>query len=244
MALHGELAIVVTPQEIQSYSVVRHGDDLIHVQLLRIYELDHPVGFAQCVFRSCSPSDTSPTLFASICGSDGIFVYTSSIDRLRALEGADDLTLSWALPGGTKQGRVSPRRDDDLYLPSFGKYCPTLSWLIGPFQPGKHIAFATLPALLTDSDPSENDISVLPEFRLEHPDLPALYAQGVYDYDEGLGLAVFGNAFGELAVFNLSGIDLDTAENSFGIINSLASVTVDDELLSQVRLSAAQGSPR
>lgn len=38
---------------------------------------------------------------------------------------------------------------------------------------------------------------IQPSLKFTHPDLPALYAMGVRDYDPGLGLAIFGNYFGE-----------------------------------------------
>lgn len=38
--------------------------------------------------------------------------------------------------------------------------------------------------------------------------MPALYGMGVFDYVGALGLAVFGNVFGELAVFDLSGTNV------------------------------------
>lgn len=41
-----------------------------------------------------------------------------------------------------------------------------------------------------------------PPLKFTHLDLPALYAMGVRDYDPGLGLAIFGNYFGELTIYN------------------------------------------
>lgn len=48
--------------------------------------------------------------------------------------------------------------------------------------------------------------------------LPAQYFLGVHDFDESRGIAVVGNAFGELAIFdfsNASGNDVRTLESCF-----------------------------
>ena len=45
--------------------------------------------------------------------------------------------------------------------------------------------------------------------------MPALYARGVYDYDETLGLVVFGNTFGELCMFNIANTDIAQLESCF-----------------------------
>lgn len=51
-------------------------------------------------------------------------------------------------------------------------------------------------------------------FELSEPELPALYAGPVRDYDGGLGLLVVGNKMGELALYSLSGASLDALQDS------------------------------
>ena len=46
-------------------------------------------------------------------------------------------------------------------------------------------------------------------------EMPALYAMSVRDHDETRGLIVFGNAFGELAVYDFSGSDPDALAECF-----------------------------
>ncbi|KAI0682441.1 hypothetical protein BC835DRAFT_883378 [Cytidiella melzeri] len=43
--------------------------------------------------------------------------------------------------------------------------------------------------------------------------MPALYAESVRDYDDGIGLLVIGNVMGELALYSLSGTDFSTTEH-------------------------------
>lgn len=82
----------------------------------------------------------------------------------------------------------------------------------------KSFAFATLLEGLPASPPSDGHSPIEPTYILEHPDLPALYAACVYDYDDALGVAAFGNAYGELAVLNLGASDITLLSTSFELL--------------------------
>ena len=46
-----------------------------------------------------------------------------------------------------------------------------------------------------------------------------MYMVGVYDYDEGLGIGIFGNAFGELALTSLVSSGFEELQMSFSPIS-------------------------
>lgn len=88
----------------------------------------------------------------------------------------------------------------------FSRDCEFLSWT--------EVCDEVLPPIMNFSTMhcgSQNQVV----FKLDHPDMPALYGMGVFDYDAALGLAVFGNMFGELAVFDLSGTNVKGVTQCF-----------------------------
>ena len=102
------------------------------------------------------------------------------------------------------------------YLPKLSADCRTVSWLCGPpFLDGEQVTFATLAdglpgtsAPQTHTRKTSWNTTFALQYTVRHPHLPAMYAQGVYDYDASLGVGIFGNAYGELALCNISGVDL------------------------------------
>ena len=85
------------------------------------------------------------------------------------------------------------------------------------------------------------DDDLLPEERkveartFSGPDVPALYAMAVRDFDETRGLTVFGNAFGELALYDFSGSNHESISQCFAQIHFSDATNADRELLPLVR---------
>ena len=133
---------------------------------------------------------------------EAMSVYAIEEDDLRQpRDGFDfDVTSVWSTP---------PTELHQPYNPHFGSQASTLSWLDTPMRCSRHVQFVTLAAPLANkrSRTTSAESAEPAVFHLDHPELPAMYAAGVYDYDEGLGIGVFGNAYGELVLFNLTGID-------------------------------------
>ena len=78
----------------------------------------------------------------------------------------------------------------------------TISWLYGShvrWEFPVKFAIARLPVHPGGSS------TAISEWHDTH--MPALHAQAVYDYDDARGLVVFGNAFGELSLYDFSGSD-------------------------------------
>ncbi|KAI0689305.1 hypothetical protein BC835DRAFT_1369615 [Cytidiella melzeri] len=101
--------------------------------------------------------------------------------------------------------------------PLFGSTPATVSclegiWMgrgMGPMQFNVYANTGRTPTA-TGSN-SRLDIS-RPYFSLSELEMPALYAESVRDYDDGLGLLVVGNVMGELALYSLSGGDLSNIQ--------------------------------
>ena len=78
----------------------------------------------------------------------------------------------------------------------------TISWLYGShvrWEFPVKFAIARLPVHPGGSS------TAISEWHDTH--MPALHAQAVYDYDDARGVVVFGNAFGELSLYDFSGSD-------------------------------------
>lgn len=219
MCLDDALVVVVTPRELQVWTPVHTPASQTSYSLHAI-PFDHPVGFASCIIRPSVLGTSSGTLPVALSGQSGIFVYSIGENRLRNDVTPDDLSLIWHLGRADPMDATSKRRFDDPYLPLLGDGRGGLSWLVGSYTSWhefrRHVRFATLPDGLPHSAADmQDDAPAAEEYQLDHPDMPALYAAGVYDYDDGLGLAVFGNAFGELALFRFGGIPLRILNRSF-----------------------------
>lgn len=220
MAITDGLLAAVLPHQLHVYSLSTDGQ---RSQLLRIMELSHPVGFATLSFSAVSTLQDLDSrrkvekLNFCLSGSHGIYLYSFPRGCLIGPhhEGPvppNSLRYSCSLAG------THTAKSTDLIVPC----CPTfdatgtiLTWLEGPATGcGRHYSFRIL-LEAPRHDESSSDEREPPHFELEHPDMPALYAEGVYHYDAGLGIAVFGNMFGELALFNLSGVPTESLVDAF-----------------------------
>lgn len=238
MALEGDLVAVVTPRELQIWSAPGTKDD-VPSHPNRSFPFHHSVGFATCIFDRSLPGGSSTKLFLAISGQDGIFAYSITMDQLRTGTLASDLSPAWSIETAASRDADSKRCFDDPYRPLLGANGASVSWLLGCYasrpDQRRHVRFATMVTGVTAMTESQAGVAEPLEYQLEHPDMPAMYASGVYDYDDGLGLAVFGNGYGELALFDLVGLDLKALQPCFKPIStSPASFTY--EIMPQVRL--------
>ena len=100
--------------------------------------------------------------------------------------------------------------------PRFGPDCTSISW-INAFEVGKgEYSFVNGRLPPVESTPSlcrRSDGE--PYFRLVGTFIPALYFHAARDIDEGLGLLVAGNAFGELVVCQFGGLPLHALDGCF-----------------------------
>lgn len=212
MALEDDLVAVVTPRTLQIWNFpCADDDDDVAANMRRSFALHHSVGFATCAFDWSLPGRSSRSLFVALSGHDGVFVYSIPVDQLRTNTLPDNLPPIWKMENADLTDATAKRRFDNPYRPLLGANGARVSWLSGCFatRPDRrrHVRFATLADSMWDTVGSPADVAEPVEYEL-HPDMPAMYAAGVYDYDDGLGLAVFGNAYGELALLDLAGLDL------------------------------------
>lgn len=131
-------------------------------------------------------------------------------------------------PHGPDNGPPDWTHAVDTYHPKLGARGQTISWLRAPTSlKGGPVTFATLKeGLLAKECPAGGGYSTSElEFHIggDDPGMPAMYAMGVYDYDGGLGVAVFGNVYGELALCNVAGSDICTLESCFVPLSYLPS---------------------
>lgn len=173
-------------------------------------------------------------LYLALSGDNGLFMYCCAKDKLRSEGPRDDLSYVWGHQAASTYlpEPAGPYYEDPFKL-LFGSKCSTISWLSGPRDFDRPISFVTLPGgILKDNDIVHPQLA--PVYELKHPDLPALYALGVYDYNETLGVAIFGNAFGELSLFNLAGLDIRKIEGCFVPAVASAAHNVGVDLLRTV----------
>lgn len=197
MALRPDVAVAVTPKKLHLFFVTHTGNVKEHVKHIRSVELAVSVGFADVKFVGTTSKDGMCGYELRIClaGEDGLYLYGIAEEDIHT----PDVQMSsiWSLPR-TPTGREA--------LP----FCPTIdesgtvSWLqgypknsldINSKNPLLPISFhTTTRRTLVDKD------YLATTYELEDVELPAMYAMGVYHYDAGLGVAVFGNFYGELAL--------------------------------------------
>lgn len=89
-----------------------------------------------------------------------------------------------------------------MFCPSIDAYGST-SWFEGPNRSNgdntPNITFRSTSHFIRPYRGARQPLT------LDRLDLPSLSAMAVRDYDPGLGLAVFGNYYGELVLYNLGG---------------------------------------
>lgn len=238
MAIDDNIVAVVTPIEFQAFILVEQKDGTISVDRRTPIRRSRSVGFAQVSFGPASANSCLSKLYLCICRHDGLFAYSILKDRLLSNNRLDDdFSLVWSKPKPSHY--VPEERSEDQYKPLFGSHCATLSWLANGAPLGKQVRFVTLPLGI----PSSEQLDPPLEYDLGHPDMPAMWAYGVYDYDEGLGCAIFGNAFGEFALFFLGSINVASLRDCFEPLR-ITTARSTDEIVSQVRVSSVYSASK
>jgi hypothetical protein len=234
MAFEDDVAVVVTPRELQIFSVQIQQDGCLVSDHLRSIDLSPSIGFAQSFFTRPTGLENSSTFYLALSGVDGLFVYRIATYGLRY---GDHLPEIMSLKTDAAECLASHGPADYTYQPSFSASGETLSWLVGNFEDfGRPGRFATLSCGLAYPSNSD-DISETPaHYELSHSDLPSLYAASVYDFDYGLGVAVFGNAYGELAMVCIDDRDIKDLMDCFDPLN-LSPLSGEDEIASKVTYS-------
>lgn len=159
----------------------------------RALNLSHTVGSA-----SLSPTEShdhqSASLRLCVTCTDGIFVYDVICDPKREVFSSN---LIWHYYKSDTRQHVPA-----LSCGMLGTTGGSVSWLHGSMRDWDFtIRFATarLPAKIGSPQPAVVE--------WHDDEMPALYALGVYDYDEACGILVIGNAYGELSLYDFSTSD-------------------------------------
>lgn len=218
MAIYANHIATICRGKLQIYSLSEDGQRCL---LLRTMTFTHSLAFASLAFTLPSSSasdnsfasDTPSELRICISGEDGLHLYCLPRQEL-----VGDHPESEIPSGYLRYSYLIPdyheRKHTDLAIPcspAFDATSTALTWLQGPSGGyGRQYSFCTLVEGLPSLVDSEQQAQQAIVYELEHPDMPVLYAEGVYHYDAGLGVAVFGNMFGELALFDLSGCGVGT----------------------------------
>ncbi|CAL1697063.1 unnamed protein product [Somion occarium] len=176
----------ITPKTLEIY-LLNH-DEQSHYAFWRAVDLPRGVGSVSFF----SEDSNSPLRFC-LSGYPGIFLYQVNCDPL-------DDQLSLMLLWSYCPEFASPR--PLITFPSFGVTGQTLSWLSTPrHNRYQYCSFVAARLFHSDSE------GLPPLFELDDPNLPAQYLFGVRDFDEARGVAVFGNGFGELVLYDFSHSD-------------------------------------
>lgn len=158
----------------------------------RTMMLSHLVGSAS--FSPYTPLESSTlSLRLGISCDDGVYVYNVSCDVQRS---ELSMNLIWQCkPTPTPQYPLRPRFAFDVSLGVTGN---TVLWLSGSH--GVRTDFFTFSMAMLPSDPDDQP-SIIDWF---DESMPVQYFLGVRDFDEARGIAIFGNAFGELCLYDFS----------------------------------------
>lgn len=211
MDIGDDLVVAVSPDKVDVFAIVGGvAAEEATVRHLRKIELKVSVGFAD--IKILEPPPGAPTsereLRLAIAGEGGVFLYSVALGPA----GADTALIGNELAQVWHQPVVETGfAEVDASYPFKPLIDPsgTISWLeaILPEKwtlPPRQLSFRTL-SRRPNIPPPDGEDTPPHVFVLDHPELPALYAMGVYDYDASLGLAIFGNYYGETALFDLSG---------------------------------------
>lgn len=203
MALSSEQVAVVYRRKICLYSI-----SSTDVRLLRVYRFGFSADFASIAVRS-------PNLAAGATTAAPIFVLTlTTKDRIRIYHVTHD-----HIPDGRSllpalDYTISSDGENDVHYPQLSDTGGVLTWISIPHDLTSSnrakFRLVTVPPLANDGGqaPREDNTASISLVKDEH--LPALYWEPSYDFNEGSGLAVFGNPFGELVVCEVHRLDRST----------------------------------
>ncbi|CAL1698387.1 unnamed protein product [Somion occarium] len=201
MHMEDDWIAVVRRQVVEVY--ILSPDEGGDYRFWRSVNLPHKVGsaaFSPTVRRG--PSNPKSPLRLCIACDDGMFVYQLDCN---ISAGSLSLVALWHY--------TAPRTDKYIFEAcqvSFGVTDGTVSWLLSaPRSLEQPVTFATARIPVGDSHATP------PTFDWYDDTMPGQYCMGVRDYDESRGIAVFGNAFGELALYDFSGSDASLFDGAF-----------------------------
>ncbi|KAK7683176.1 hypothetical protein QCA50_013849 [Cerrena zonata] len=172
-----------------------YAHDGQHYKYWKALEVSHGVGSASFlqIRDECRDGFVPQPAPLKLCitSSEGVFVYGVLCDPSN-----DVLSLNsiWNF-----SGTITDNHDPLFTKGTLGNIGGGVSWLHGSGN-SRHfpIKFATVRLPVGDG---ESQPSI---FEWYDVSMPALYALGVYDYDEARGVLVLGNAFGELSLYDFS----------------------------------------
>lgn len=237
MDIKDDLVVAISPNAVQIFSLA----DILAAeretaQHLRKIELSVSVGFADVKILEPAPGfpPTECEVRIALAGEEGIFLCSVVLGRTveSATSVGESLVLAWHQPVVAGLDASYPMKP---LIDSFG----TVSWLesIIPEKetsPVHQFSFHTLSRRPKAPHP-QSDGTLPHVYVLDRPELPALYAMGVYDYDASLGLAIFGNYYGEIVLFDLSGSSSGTGAHQSSFVPLTILTESSDRILPEVR---------
>ncbi|KAI0075220.1 hypothetical protein K474DRAFT_1676529 [Panus rudis PR-1116 ss-1] len=186
-----------------------NSDDEARHTLFLEAPISVPIGYAQLALLRDHSSHLSPStprylLHVCITGERGLYYYQAHFDcNTTSL----DLNIMW---GHCTKPRGSAKLQPGELItvkPEFGVYPGTLSWLEHSFDDTTRLSTFTTINLLNMMSDSSSGTEGHNIFTIVDDALPDQHFMPVRDYDETRGIAVFGNGYGELALYDLSGTD-------------------------------------
>lgn len=197
MAICDDLIVVVTPNRVKCFAFSCDSDGQPLAYLLKQITLSYSVGFADAKFiDSVAPGRSVEDLRVCVSGADGLYLLSFSSDELQSADSNPAASCIFSQPRPPGIGLSSASDVTVAFCPVIDAH-GTISWYEGINNcEERPLSFCTI------SHSAANGMPRTP-LKFSHQELPALYGMGVRDYNPGLGLAVFGNYYGELVLFNL-----------------------------------------
>lgn len=215
MDIQGNLVAVITPEQLQLFVT----QDSLQAPIARkiLLQFRGEVSFADITFRRIpfsrnDDNDSSDTTI-HVCICDHLGLHILRVTNISREFQDFSHVHRWSSP--------LPLLGNAEFMPyeiapRLGPDCTSVSW-INAFEVGKG-EYCFVNGKLPHVDgpaPLRRTLADEPYFRLVGPYIPALYFHAVRDFDEGLGLLIAGNAFGELVLCQFGGLSLQKLDGCF-----------------------------
>ncbi|CAL1699394.1 unnamed protein product [Somion occarium] len=162
--------------------------------------LNMPIAMSSACFNEApvsvvpSGNGESEKLYLCIANHRGIHIYEVIC---RPLDDHLELIPVWT----HNLGLVAQKYESLTIQPRFGASPHVITWL------RDCVDLSFLPTFVAARIPTADSVVGAEDvIEISDPNLPSLYCQPVRDFDEARGVAIFGNAFGELALVDFSGV--------------------------------------
>ncbi|CAL1699380.1 unnamed protein product [Somion occarium] len=162
--------------------------------------LNMPIAMSSACFDEGSVSvvpsvdEESEKLYLCVGNRRGIHIYEVVC---RPLDDHLELIPVWT----HNLGLVAQKHESLTVQPRFGASPHVITWL------RDCVDLSFLPTFVAARIPTPDSVVGTGDvIEISDPNLPSLYCQPVRDFDEARGVAIFGNAFGELALIDFSGV--------------------------------------